>query len=331
MNTITKNPYSPSAWFTLIRWRNLLIILGTQGMIWTCVILPAAKTWEGLPPLLLRSFNFSLIAISTVLIAAAGYIINDYFDVRIDMINKPGKMVLEKKIPRRMAIIMHTLFNVLAILMAWYVARQRTAPEWLSVQIICTILLWFYSTKFKQRFMIGNVVVALLTSLTILTLVVYEPAMHTFLKKPVFEKTVTGFLHLNPLWLLGVYAYFAFVLTWMREIVKDMEDLKGDAEEGCETMPIRWGLRKATQFTRFLGVSAIVPLLISVYALIRTQNFILGSYAIVALILPLSLWIMQLNKKATTEHYARCSAQIKLIMVAGIGSLIINFIAEWLR
>lgn len=331
MNSVSKTPAVFSSWLALIRWKNLLIIICTQLLIWACVILPATKTWQGLPDALLSPFHFSLLALSTALIAAAGYIINDYFDVRIDLINKPDKMILEKAIPRRKAITMHTVFNVLGLLLAGYVARQRTAYEWLSVQVICTLLLWLYSTRFKQRFMIGNVVVALLTSLTILTLIVYEPAMHAFLFKPVFEKTVTGFLHLNPLWLLGVYAYFAFVLTWIREIVKDMEDLKGDSEEGCETMPIRWGLKKTTQFTQLLCVAALIPLCIAVVALIKTHNFILGSYTIVAIILPLLLWAFYLNKKATTEHYARCSTQVKLIMVAGIGSLIINLLTEWLR
>ena len=318
-------------WLTLVRWKNLLIIYGTQLLIWACVILPSSKTWSGLPQLLLTPLNFSLIAISTLLIAAAGYIINDYFDVRIDMINKPQKMVLEKKIPRRTAIIAHSVCNVLGLAFAWYVASQRTAYEWLWVQLTCTVLLWLYSTKFKQRFMIGNVVVALLTALAILTLIVYEPLMHAFFFKPVFEKNETGLLHLNPVWLLGVYAYFAFLLTWMREIVKDMEDLKGDAEEGCMTMPIKWGLKKAAQFTQVLGVLSIIPLIISATALIVTKNYFLGGYTIIALIIPLSIWIFNVNKKATTEHYAKCSAQIKLIMVAGIGSLIINLLAEWLR
>lgn len=318
-------------WLTLIRWKNLLIVYGTQLLIWICVILPASKAWEGLPPLLLNPLNFSLIAISTILIAAAGYIINDYFDVRIDLINKPDKMILEKKIPRRMAIIMHSVFNVLGIALAWYVASQRTAYEWVVLQVICTILLWFYSTRFKQRFMIGNIVVALLTALTILTLIVYEPVIHSFLFRPVFEESVTGFSHLNPLWLLGVYAYFAFILTWMREIVKDMEDLKGDAEEGCVTMPIKWGLQKTARFTQLLGGGAVVPLFISAAALILTKNYALGIYMVLALIAPLTAWIFFLDNKATTQHYTKCSSQIKWIMVAGLGSLIVNFIVEWLR
>lgn len=300
-------------------------------LIWACVILPASKSWEGLPPLLLTPFHFALIIFSTLLIAAAGYIINDYFDIRIDMINKPEKMILEKKIPRRMGIMMHTVFNVLGIVLAWYVAHQRTAYEWLTLQVAVTILLWLYSTRFKQRFMIGNVVVSLLTALTILTLVVYEPAMHVFLRKPVFEEEVTGFLHLNPLWLLGVYAYFAFVLTWVREIVKDMEDRKGDAQEGCETMPIRWGLKTTTHFTQLLSVLAILPLLFSSYCLIATHNYMLGIYTFIALVLPLSVWTYRLGKGTTAAHYAKQSAGIKLIMIAGIGSLIINFIIEWLR
>ncbi|HQE11958.1 MAG TPA: geranylgeranylglycerol-phosphate geranylgeranyltransferase [Flavipsychrobacter sp.] len=320
-----------SAWLTLIRWKNLLIIFATQLFIWACVFLPASSTWNHLPKSLLTPINFLLLASSTVLIAAAGYIINDYFDIRIDLINKPDKMVLEKQIPRRMAIILHGCCNLLALALAWYVAAQRTAYEWLFVQLLCTILLWFYSTTFKRKFMIGNVTVALLTALTILTLLVYEPSLHPFLTQAIFIKESNGATHLNPVWLLGGYAYFAFILTWMREIVKDMEDLKGDFEEGCETMPIRWGLRRASYFTQALACFALLPLVLAVPSFYHSGNFIMAIYTMLALVLPLFFWIFNLHQKATAQHYARSSSQLKLIMVAGIGSLIINLISEWIQ
>mgnify|MGYP002071885751 CR=1 FL=1 len=330
-SSVHNNPSTLQAWLALIRWKNLLIILITQLVVWACVIVPVSKLWKGVPALLLTPLHFSMLATSTVLIAAAGYIINDYFDIRIDLINKPDKMVLETHIPRRMAIIMHSVFNVIALLLAGYVAHQRSAYEWLLLQFFCTVLLWFYSTQFKRKFMIGNVVVALLTALTIATLVAYEPAMHLFIKKPIFEKESSGLLHLNPLALLSMYAFFAFLLTWMREIVKDMEDIKGDAKEGCETMPIRWGLKKTAGFTQALGIVALLPLLLSSIALLQTTHYILGGYVTVTLIVPLVYWLFSLQKKATTEHYARCSKQLKWMMVAGIGTLIINLIAEWIQ
>jgi len=307
------------AWLKLIRWSNLLIVFLTQLLAWVCVILPIHQFNE--VSFLLNAPNFLLLSLSTVFIAAAGYIINDYFDIRIDNINRPEKMVLEKNIPRRMAIILHTSLNVIALVLAGIVARQAGAYGWLLLQLVCTLLLWFYSTHFKRAFMIGNVVVALLTALTIVTLIIYEPAMHYYLGRAFFIEDGLP----NPVWVLLVYTYFAFVLTWMREIVKDMEDFKGDEAEGCVTMPIKWGLKKAEQFTLFLGVFAVAPLVIAGVNLLINRDWLLGIYSFAGLVIPIIWWMFFLPKAATTAHYAKASRGLKFIMVSGIGSLIIYY------
>jgi 4-hydroxybenzoate polyprenyltransferase len=316
-------------WLRLIRWKNLLIVFLTQFLAWYCVLLPIGKhTGEDL---LLDSLNFLLLSLSTVLIAAAGYIINDYFDVKIDIINRPEKMVLDKSIPRRHAIILHTVFNVIAIALALKLAREAGHYEWIWLQLVCSVLLWFYSTRYKRMFIIGNVVVALLTSFTILTLIIYEPVMHRYVFAEIFTRTSYSYLDINPVWFLGIYAYFAFILTWMREIVKDMEDFKGDAEDGCMTMPIKWGLQRSSWFTIGLGVLAAMPLLVAGISLLVTANYILGIYTLLALVLPLVVWMLLLSGKATTTHYANASRQLKILMLLGVGTLILNYLQEWLR
>jgi len=306
----------------LVRWPNLVIVFLTQLLAWVCVIHPLQ--FQG-NTLLLGFSNFLFVAFSTVLIAGAGYIINDYFDIRIDNINKPEKMVLEKAIPRRMAILMHSALNIVALLFAAVVALKGSHPEWITLQLCCTLLLWFYSTHLKQRFAIGNLAVAFLTALTIITLILYEPVLHSYMKRRAFVTGPNGILP-NPVWVLLTYAYFAFMLTWMREIVKDMEDLKGDEAEGCITMPIRWGLAKSTRFTLLLGTTVLIPLSIAAWQLLMSRDWLLGSYCLLALILPVAVWIFFLPKAATTTHYAKASRYLKLIMVAGIGSLIIYYI-----
>ena len=121
-------------WLRLIRWKNLLIIFLTQFLVWGCVILPEN-------PKVLVPFNFLLITVSTMLIAAAGYIINDYFDIKIDFINHTEKLILEKVIPRKQAIISHTVLNVIALFLAAIVAMQAHHLEWLFFQATCTVLL----------------------------------------------------------------------------------------------------------------------------------------------------------------------------------------------
>ncbi|MBS1585412.1 MAG: geranylgeranylglycerol-phosphate geranylgeranyltransferase [Bacteroidetes bacterium] len=310
------------AWLQLIRWRNLVIIFLTQLLAWACVIIPS-RHFEAVP-YLLGPVYFLLLALSTVLIAAAGYIINDYFDIKIDAINRPGKVVLEKQIPRRKAIIAHTLINIIALVLAGIVARRAGHYEWLALQLCCTLLLWFYSTDFKRQFMSGNVIVAILTALTIITLILYEPAMHHYIGRFYFLFG-NGKKFVNPVWVLGVYAYFAFTLTWMREIVKDMEDYKGDAEQGCVTMPIKWGLKRSAQLTQLLGVAAVIPLLVASYKLCMAKWWFMGLYTFIALAIPIIIWILFLQRRATTQHYHAASRWLKIIMVSGVGSLIIYY------
>lgn len=275
-------------------------------------------------PLALNFSNFLFLSLSTVLIAAAGYIINDYFDVKIDAINRPEKLVLEKKIPMKLAIVVHTLMNAVAIFLAVIVARKAGHYSFVIMQVACSVLLWFYSTDFKRQFMTGNIVVAILTAFTIAVLMLYEPAIHYYLYQDFFIDGKSELIP-NPVWVLGTYAYFAFMLTWMREIVKDMEDFKGDAEQGCITMPIKWGLLRSARFTQVLGILAVVPLIIGAIKLLREQWIVLGVYTLAGLALPILLWMYRLTKGATTAHYHKMSRGLKIIMVLGIVSLMIYY------
>jgi len=314
-----------TAFFQLIRWRNLLIVLLTQWFIWQCVIRPMVS-WSRVP-VFLNTPRFLLLSLSTVLIAAAGYIINDYFDVKIDLINRPQKVIIEKTISRRAAILWHSLFNVIGFLLALYLARALGNYFVVSIQLACTVLLWFYSTTFKRQFITGNVVVALLTGLTVMILAVYEPALYPHINFRYFL-TEGGRLLVNPFGVIAVYTYFAFMLTWMREIVKDMEDFKGDAEDGCVTMPIRIGLQRSTWFVIGFGILAIAPLCVAAVKLFSGSWAILGAYIFIALVIPLIAWLLFLPRKATAKHYGDASRWLKIIMLAGIASLLLYF---WLQ
>jgi 4-hydroxybenzoate polyprenyltransferase len=310
------------AWLQLIRWKNLLIIFLTQLLVWGCVILPVE-------PEILTPFNFACITLSTMLIAAAGYIINDYFDNKTDSINKPAQVVLGKAIPRKQAIIYHSVLNGIALILAAFVAGRAHHFEWLLIQVLCTLLLWYYSTKFKRQLFTGNIVIALLTSLTVITLIIYEPKLHFFLRGRIFEETGDGVLLLNPAWLLVFYAFFAFLLTWMREVVKDMEDMKGDSDQGSMTIPIKWGLSFAGRFTQVLGITALICLLLSGIRLLHSDRAFTGYYLLFIVIPLLAIWTITLNRKHTIEHYHKASRNIKIIMVLGLASLIINILSTW--
>jgi len=224
----------------------------------------------------------------------------------------------------KLAIVVHTVFNIAAIFLAILVARRAGHYSFLAMQLGCTVLLWFYSTTFKRQFVSGNVVVSILTAFTIVVLMLYENAIRYYLHMDFFIETGYALIP-NPVWVLGTYAYFAFMLTWMREIVKDMEDFKGDAEQGCVTMPIKWGLLRSARFAQLLGMLTVVPLVIGAVKLLKEQWYVLGIYTIAGLALPILIWMYYLPKKATTKHYGTESRYLKIIMVLGVVSLVIYY------
>jgi 4-hydroxybenzoate polyprenyltransferase len=303
-----------ASWLRLIRWQNLLIIFLTQLLVWWCLVLPQN-------PVILTLFHFLLLAMSTVFIAAAGYIINDYFDIKIDQLNRPGKVVVGMVIPGKTAIIAHIVFNILGIGMAGYVAFYARHFEWLVLQAGCIALLWTYSTTYKRQYITGNITISLLTALTVIALYAYEPALQQLAKYPFQPGAITSSL---PVWILGVYAFFAFMLTWIREIVKDMEDMEGDAAGGCTTMPIKHGLAFAARFATALALLAITPLLLSCFVLYFHGYTLLSFYVLALLTVPVAFWIRMLWRgPASPAHYHRCSQVLKLIMLSGICSLLI--------
>ena len=172
--------------------------------------------------------------------------------------------------------------------------------------------------------MIGNIVVSVLTALTIVILLCYEPV---FLK--VINASLYGSNILQtsiPFWVLIVYAYFAFMLNWIREIVKDIEDIKGDLEEGCNTMPIKMGIMYSVKFIHVLVLLVFSPLLYASFFLFRHHYLLFSVYVFFILALPIIAWSLKLNKSNATLDFQRASRGLKIIMVLGVVSIIIYYL-----
>jgi len=271
-----------SAMLRLTRFGNLLIIGFAQTA--TAFFLVGSHTWQ--------TFSLWLLSNSTIIIAAAGYIINDYYDIKIDYINKPERVVIGKIIPRRFAILFHTLFSVSGIAIGFYLSWQIGVIHFFSA-----FMLWLYSNSLKRLPLIGNVVIAFLTSLSVFIIAVYYK---------------TNFN------LILIYALFAFFISLVREVVKDMEDLKGDITFGCKTLPILWGIRK----TKFFLYTVLVVFVLIVLVLDSYFTILPSVYFMSFLFLPLAWFALRLHRADTVKDFRWLSNLSKMIMLLGIISML---------
>lgn len=302
------------AFFKLVRWPNLVFIALTQIMFKYCILLPIFKG-AGLSSNIHGPY-FVLILLSYVFIAAGGYIINDYFDLNIDQVNKPDKVIIDRLIRRRWALAWHIILSVLGIVFSLYVDLKAHSKIAGLSAFCCVVLLFFYSTTLKKKFLIGNILVAAITSWSIIALTWFEGNQ--------FFMSISraGNLQIDKIFRLTVlYTSFAFIISVVREVVKDMEDVEGDRKYGCYTMPIVWGYNATKVFVA-------VWLIVLIALVVTTQVYVIRFgwwwnvlYAAVLIVGPLLTVAQKLTKAYTPADYHKLSSLIKLVMLTGILSM----------
>jgi 4-hydroxybenzoate polyprenyltransferase len=298
----------------LVRYPNLIYIFLTQYLLQYCVVIPVFHRYGVVPTL--NSGLFFLLSLSVVLIAAAGYIINDYFDVNIDQVNKPGRIIIDRTINRRWAILWHTVFNAAGVLLGFYVGWRIGFPLLGITQLFCTGLLWFYSTSYKRQLLIGNIVIALLTALTVLVVGFYEPKLYREINR---LNAPAVYLLLR---IILLYGAFAFLISMVREIVKDLEDMKGDDWLGCRTLPIVYGVNAARDVTYIFSWVLIALVVYVQFRIFPKHWYAMTGYLLLLVQLPLLGVIGLLRRSVTPKDFHRVSGAIKLIMLTGIISMI---------
>lgn len=241
----------------------------------------------------LADFNLLWLSVSTVLIAAGGYVINDYYDVKIDIVNNPERVVIGKTIHRRFAILLHVALSVAGIFIGLLVSWKLAV-----VNIFSVSALWFYSNLLKRLPFVGNFTVALLTGFSIAILLL-------------LYRTNTG--------LIIVYAVFSFFMTLIREIIKDVEDLKGDNTYGCKTLPIIWGIRKTKIVLYAIVLLFSVAVVLINYLYVRLPVI----YFVMLLFVPLAWLTFQLIRADTKKDFGWLSSFCKVIMLLGILSMVL--------
>ena len=275
----------------MIRWQNLAIIVFTQYFTRFFLIRDKPLSFSHLLEIILDK-NIFIISLSTVLIAASGYIINDYYDIKIDLVNKPDRVVIGRYVKRRWALMINQIFNGLGILLGLFISRKVAL-----VNLTAVFCLWLYANQLKRLAFWGNLIVAILTGFSLLILAVYYPG------------------HQKEVW---VYAIFSFFITLIREIIKDMEDVKGDEKHGCRTLPIIWGIAR-TKLLVYVLIASFITTLFILATQLPNQRI---AYIFLAMMLPMGFLTYKLVYADKPRDFAFLSDACKVIMLIGVLTMV---------
>lgn len=300
------------AYLKLIRYPNLIIVVLTQYLMRWGILEPMLEVNQF--DLQMDSFHFFLLVLSTVCITAAGYVINDYFDTHTDLLNRPREVIVGTKIHRRFAMIFHLALNIVGVGLGFYLSFYIGIPYLGLLFLLVAGVLWFYSTTYKRQFLVGNLIVAILTALVPLMVVVFEIPLLNAEYKDILLQNNMNFMYLF-YWVL-VFAFFAFMMNLMREIIKDIEDYEGDRVYGRKSLPVILGVRTSKNIVNLLILITLAGLNYVFFSFL--EDTITLIYFSLFLYLPFVFLIVK-NVKATERvDFEFIGNVLKVIMLFGI-------------
>lgn len=304
---------------------NLLIIAATMYVLRFNVVAPLVDLHAHGSPPAFGHFPFFLAVLVMVLLAAAGNTINDYFDQKVDRINKPDRVIVGKSIKRRVAMILHQLFNGLAVVIGLYLGWRSQSYTVALIPIVVAAILWLYSPVLKKMFLLGNLAVTCCVMIVPVWtgLLETDAIWHAYADMLIRPHELTQQIWK---WMLA-YAVFAALLTLAREAQKDLEDTEGDTASGYRTMAVTWG---ADRTGRFIAMLLGITLLLAMAALVYVFGLSGWTTAVgtLCVLTPLVMSIIVTLKARSKQDYSRASRYTKLTMAGG---LIFTFvIRSWL-
>ncbi|WP_232066257.1 geranylgeranylglycerol-phosphate geranylgeranyltransferase [Hymenobacter sp. BT18] len=275
----------------LVRLPNLLLLVLCMGLVRVGLL------HQRTPDTPWLDVRFALLLLATLCIAAAGYIINDYYDVKIDAINRPDRLVVGRVINRRHAMLAHLLLTGVGILVSGALSTLLGL-----VHAASALLLWGYSVRLKRMALVGNLSIAALTAASVLT-----PELQL--------RTGVG-----TVW---IYALAAFLLSVVREIIKDVEDMRGDAQHDCRTLPIVAGVARTKWVVAFFWLCLVLLVVGAVGQAYALGWYWLAGWLLLLVLGPLLALGRQLARADRKAHFAQLSLWCKLIMLAGVLSMLL--------
>ena len=300
-------------WMQLIRWKNLIFLAFIVSALFYGVIMPYLAQYNLVLPY--STGIFALLVGSTVFIAAGGYVINDYFDTKIDAINRPTQVLVGRHITRNQAAKGFQILLGMGLLCGLSIAAMLQDITIGMIYIVISGLLWFYSSSYKRQLIIGNLMIAL-CAFMVCFLVGY--VVNTQL-----TRTYQPFIYYTPI-LTDIYAWtagfglFSCLFTLLREIIKDIDDIDGDREMECHTIPIVWGI--TTTKVILIALSVVILLLTGYFALVLIPfavDTITWKYYITGILIPMLIlmgWIVKAHKR---RQWQQISDFVKFIMLIG--------------
>jgi 4-hydroxybenzoate polyprenyltransferase len=304
------NPY-----LRLIRWPNLMIIVLFMVLVrYYLIAIPLGYAGVDLPQ---SAFHFALLILVMVLLSAAGYIINDYFDMDVDGFNKADHQIAGKIIPADSVRRFYWIINLTALLIGFYLSLALESLQLALIFVMISGMLWFYSARYKRMLLLGNVVIALGAALGVVIVWFFE--LKGLIAQP---NDFAEAMRAMPFMAAMVFAYalFAMISTFIRELVKDLEDMKGDERCGCRTLPVVYGSTASRNLA--LAVSIILIALIAFWQYVLFQRQVMGPFwALFGADLLGILVILRLYAAEERKHYRQASVLLKVLMLLGILSI----------
>lgn len=309
--------------FRLIRWQNLLFLAILMWVLEKWLVVPLLYSHGGLPEVLPEPILWLLI-LSVVLIAAGGYVINDYFDIKIDRINRPDRVVVGETMTKPAAMHLSIGLSVAGILVGLLVAWLCHSWTLGIVILLMPGLLWFYSSAYKRQFLVGNLIVAFASAAVPMLLGLANEGMflpfilaHDF--QPILDQ-LQPVIRVIYTW-LGGFALMIFLYTWIREVIKDLQDQMGDRELECRTMPIRLGELWTKVILTVMIAITIGVLCWFVFGLLpfpHTWNSMSVRYLTFGLIVPLLCVLALVWAARIPSDYRNAQRLMKLAMLLGL-------------
>ena len=294
----------------LIRYKNLLM-LALMQLTFRYGFLELQNI-----PLALADWQYIVLVLATVCIAVGGYIINNIFDVETDSLSKPETVIVSKFISETKAYNLYIGFTVIGVALGFYLSNVINKPSFASIFIVIAATLYFYATSLKQSLLIGNFVVALLLSFSVIIIGIFD----LFPVTNDQNRPIMGLLFS----ILLDYAIFAFIVNFIREIVKDLQDIEGDSDQIMNTLPIVLGVKRTAKLVFVLSFIPIILIVNYIISNLFTAGLIYGTvYGLFFTLAPLIYFTIQIWLAQTTQDFHHLSTVLKWILFFGILSIVV--------